>query len=47
MTIRLLLQPLKPGDMVRLETKKGWQPAKVVTHTTEPRSYVIDTGKGV
>ena len=41
------LEPLKPGDQVRIRTeKKTWEPAIVENKAPEPRSYTVKTDRG-
>jgi hypothetical protein len=40
------LVQLNPGETVRMKTKTGWMPAKVVKKTLEPRSYIVMNEEG-
>jgi hypothetical protein len=36
------LQPLEPGDSVRLHNGKTWQPALVTEKLVQPRSFLVE-----
>ncbi|KAK7107442.1 hypothetical protein V1264_015374 [Littorina saxatilis] len=42
------LPPVKPGDAVHVQLKKGndWQPATVTACSSQPRSFVVQTSNG-
>jgi len=36
------LPPLKPGDVIRMQTKQGWLPGVVIDNDPRPRSHIVE-----